>query len=1048
MKTLFQSILLCVSLAAGIKLSAQCTNSTQWPTSSVAINTGGSLVTISTCNYAGEYSVITGAAAGQTLQFTYSLSGGFITVRSGSVGGTVLASGNTPLTFNNTFTGTLYVHWNTNAACGTNSTCNTSTVQCTSCTAPPPPANDNCAGAIAFPAILNDGNCSTVTVNTAAATGTADPVCTGTEDDDVWYTFTTPAGVTSLLYTNTNISGNTDRVLQIYSGTCAGLTSIGCYDPESGTITGLTGNTTYYLRAYTWGSGVTSNFSLCLRTLPPPPANDNCAGAFPVVVNPDLNCTNVTAGTIAAATASTGPSSTCGTYDDDVWFSFVATATSHQIELLNITGGTTDLTHQVLSSCGAATALICSDPNTSTVTGLTIGQTYYIRVASWTSTTGQTSSFNVCVKTQPPPPTCPGGLGAGTVNIASLPYSATGLTNCGNGNNVTSTNATVCGSSSYYGGEDRTFIFTPTVSGVYDIVFTTTSTWSGLMLYAGCPFLGQGGTCVANAQSSTGNKTLNVNLTAGTTYYLVVDAFPSPTCHPSFDLSIAPAIPPCSAPGMPTASNIGSTSATVSWGAAMGATSYNLTVGTGASCPTGTNINLPNTSLNLTGLIPNTTYRVCVRTIACGGGAASDFVSTTFTTAPLPNDNCSGAITVSCNSTVSGSTVGATSDAGVGSCAAGTGGTPGNGIWYRLAGDGSQVALNLCASSYDTKVHVYSGSCGALTCVASNDDFCGLQSQVVFNTTPGLDYYILVNGFGTNTGAFSMNISCACGVSLGAPWTLYGIGGAVGQAIDNVCGGSIDISSNGASASLASDMMVFAGQTLCGNQTITVRVNNVTNDGFAGIMFREGSAAGARMVALKTQLTTSVIREVRSTTNGPKQLAQTPAPGHSWLRITRNGNFFTGFQSHNGVNWQQAFVVSLALPSCLEVGIFTQGPNVNTTSTAFFSNVGIGSSPLQAPVSGGDAQVAVAPLEFTLFPNPAQTEINVKMGEAFIGKQVTLQISNQLGQAVMVRKIGEVQNQLENILINDLPHGVYIMTLQAEGSERLTQKFVVGANKP
>jgi hypothetical protein len=1047
MKALFQSLLpACIALFMGVELSAQCTNIDQWPSSSVAINTAGGVVTISTCNYAGEYSVITGAVSGQTLQFTYSLTGGFITVRSGSVGGPVLASGNSPLSFNNTFTGTLYVHWNTDSACGSNATCSTTTVQCTSCTPPPPPANDDCAGAIAFPTIPNDGTCANATVTTVGATGTADPVCTGTEDDDVWFTFTTPAGVTSLLYTNTNISGNTDRVLQIYSGTCAGLTSIGCYDPESGTITGLAGSTTYRLRVYTWGTGVTTTFNLCLRTPPAAPANDNCAGAFPVAVNPGLTCTSVTAGTVASATASPGPTSSCGTYDDDVWFSFVATATTHLIELLNVTGSATDLTHQVLSSCGAATALVCSDPNTSTVTGLTIGQTYYIRVATFTSTPGQTTSFNVCVKTQPPPPTCPGGLGAGTVNIASLPYNGVGLTNCGNGNNITSANATVCGSTSYYGGEDRTFIFTPTVTGVYDIILTTASTWTGLMLYAGCPFLGQGGSCVAQSQSSTGNKTLNVNLTAGTTYYLVVDAFPSPSCHPSFNLSIASAIPPCTAPGTPMVSNISSNSATVSWAAAPGALTYDWTVGTGASCPTGTGANTAATSLSLSGLVPNTTYRVCVRTSTCGGGAASGYVTTTFTTAPLPNDACAGAITVSCGQTVNGSTVGALSDAAVGSCGIGTGGTPGNGVWYKLAGDGSQVTASLCASAYDTKIHVYSGSCAGLTCVASNDDACGLQSQVVFNTTAGVDYYILVNGFLSATGAFSLNIGCVCGAPLGTPWTTTNIGGAVGQSIDNVCGGSIDLQSNGFSSSLASDKLHFASQNLCGNQTMTVKVNNVTNGGFAGIMFRESTAAGSKLVAIKTQLGNFVHREIRTTTNGAKQTQQFMAIGHSWLRLERNGNTFIGYRSNNGMAWQQVFVVTALMTNCMEVGLFVEGVNVNATAQAVFSNVSIGSALLAAPA--GEIALDIHPLDFSLFPNPAQSEINVKMGEELIGKEVTIRISNQLGQTVLTRRLGEVQHPVENIQLSNLPDGMYIMTLQTEGIQSLTKKFIVGLNRP
>ncbi|MBK6409680.1 MAG: T9SS type A sorting domain-containing protein [Flavobacteriales bacterium] len=143
-------------------------------------------------------------------------------------------------------------------------------------------------------------------------------------------------------------------------------------------------------------------------TLAVPPANDNCGGAYGLTVNPDLACGTVTAGTIAAATASPESAAACsGTEDDDVWFSFVATATSHTISIINITGSTTDLYHSVWEGgCGSLTLVpgTCSDPNSSTPSGLSIGNTYFLRVYSWTSTPGQTSSFDVCIGTPPPPP--------------------------------------------------------------------------------------------------------------------------------------------------------------------------------------------------------------------------------------------------------------------------------------------------------------------------------------------------------------------------------------------------------------------------------------------------------------------------------------------------------------------------------------------------------------------------------------------------------------------------------------------------------------------
>lgn len=141
-----------------------CNNTTS--SGSATINTNGSVVTISSCSFAGEYSTINGAVAGQSLQFTSSVAGDIITVRSGTPGGPVVASGPTPLNFTNTFTGTLYAHWNT-PGCGSAFVCRTTTVQCTNCVLP------SCVAAPIFPTNGQIGICpiNTYTLSWPASTG-------------------------------------------------------------------------------------------------------------------------------------------------------------------------------------------------------------------------------------------------------------------------------------------------------------------------------------------------------------------------------------------------------------------------------------------------------------------------------------------------------------------------------------------------------------------------------------------------------------------------------------------------------------------------------------------------------------------------------------------------------------------------------------------------------------------------------------------------------------------------------------------------------------
>jgi len=296
------------------------------------------------------------------------------------------------------------------------------TTYCLDASVATPLANDDCNNAIAL-TVNADLNCGTVTPGTVVgATGSPDPTaetCFGTADDDVWYTFVATGTVHQVSLTN--VAGSTtDMYHSIYEqgAGCPGLgAEIICNDADISIISGLTPGNTYYVRVYTYTSttGQTSTFDVCVGTPPPPPANDDCGGAIALTVNPDLICGTVTAGSISSATGSPDPTAeTCfGTADDDVWYTFVATGTEHNISLTNVAGTVTDMYHSVYeqgAGCpGLGAEVICSDADNSSLTGLTIGNTYYVRVYTYTSTGGQLTSFDICVTT--PVPCAAGGAG-------------------------------------------------------------------------------------------------------------------------------------------------------------------------------------------------------------------------------------------------------------------------------------------------------------------------------------------------------------------------------------------------------------------------------------------------------------------------------------------------------------------------------------------------------------------------------------------------------------------------------------------------------------
>jgi len=226
---------------------------------------------------------------------------------------------------------------------------------------------------------------------------------------------------------------------------------------------------------------------------------------------------------------------------------------------------------------------------------------------------------------------------------------------------------------------------------------------------------------------------------------------------------------PCNSPAGVTVTGVTSNAATVNWTCTgctgtfiveYGPAATFTTPGTGATAGVGGTVINPATSPQaLTGLTPGTQYRVFVRQNCGAPGFSGNTVAVLFTTVPL-NDLCANAIPLSCGGApVTGTTGGATIDA-VGTCGT-TLGTAG-GVWYTIVGAGTDITVNTCSgTTYDSEIGVFTGSCGALTCVAGNDDFCGLQSSVTFSTTLGTTYYILVTGFGTATGPFTLTYTCA-----------------------------------------------------------------------------------------------------------------------------------------------------------------------------------------------------------------------------------------------------------------------------------------------
>lgn len=129
------------------------------------------------------------------------------------------------------------------------------------------------------------------------------------------------------------------------------------------------------------------------------------------------------------------------------------------------------------------------------------------------------------------------------------------------------------------------------------------------------------------------------------------------------------------------------------------------------------------------------------------------------------NDLCPDAIEVVCGDTVTGTTVGSTSNDDPGFCVTNPG-APGN--YYTFTGTGQIIEVSLCNSPFDTILQVFEGDCDALTCVDGNDDSCGTQSEVTFFSEIGVDYTFYVYGFDLSQGEYELSVNCVCDVTIDA----------------------------------------------------------------------------------------------------------------------------------------------------------------------------------------------------------------------------------------------------------------------------------------
>lgn len=428
---------------------------------------------------------------------------------------------------------------------------------------------------------------------------------------------------------------------------------------------GATGNGTITISSSQSNAGIL----LALRPFIPAPANDICSGAISITSN--TTCTTTTGSTLGATDNNETGDCTIGT-EEAVWYSFVAVASTHVITVDGAVG--IDPVLGVISACGSATTPIggaCIDATgdggieTRTLTGLTIGNTYYIQVYDyWGVNTN--NAFTICVTHTSPPTITSLGATSGCVG-SSLVINGTNLTGAtavtigGTAATITGNTATTVTVTVGTGTTGTIQVTTPGGSATSVATFTVNPLPANpgnptsnspqcnppgvTLTRTGTPPAGETWywQTVAGGTNTTNSGATFVATTTGT-YYLRAQN-DATGCWSAGSGSLAITITPSlsAVAGTPAPTNAatgicyagGSTLTDLTWNAVAGATSYDVYFGAG-SLPGTAIANVATNSYTLGTLNANTTYywQVVPRN-ACGATSGTP-ATWTFTTSNAP----------------------------------------------------------------------------------------------------------------------------------------------------------------------------------------------------------------------------------------------------------------------------------------------------------------------------------------------------------------------------------------------------------------------------
>lgn len=592
-------------------------------------------------------------------------------------------------------------------------------------------------------------------------------------NDGLWYTIVGDGN--NIKFTVTPTEGF-DIQLGIFSGICGGLECVGNADAglegytETYTILNSVAGAKYYINVGAYNDEEDKpegNFTIDVKNVVTP-VNDSCTNPIAITTFPYFHEQT----DAVEATNNEGIIEACGDnlMNDGVWYSVEGNGNN----LVVTVDPEDNFDPQLGIYSGSCNDLICEGTadngnqggnETVIINNSVVGVTYYINIGHFADTDHPEGNFTIDVKSFAPlvNDSC-----ASAIAIDSLPYSYTQTDGFLSTNNEGFIE--VCSDGEMNDG----LWYTVIGDGNYIKITVTPEPDSGnfnpkIGVYSGDCFNLE---CIGSADHNYYGEAetyLILNSVVGLAYYINIGGPESyDTAEGNFTINVQSQVGPAAVPDCVSgviypadqSVDIPTGSVTFSWEAPTTGTvvdSYDVYRSTSSTIMPYNlvgNFTTNSATVSINGYNTIIYWKVIAKNLAGDAIACSTWSFTTVAPPPAPaNDACSTAtvITTFPFSDQLDAVSATNNDGSVTAC----GVTTNDGIWYKVTGNGSDIAISATTVGWDGRLSVYTGSCGEFTCYGTKDSAGtnGTELVVITDSELGTVYYMNIGYWGADDAA-------------------------------------------------------------------------------------------------------------------------------------------------------------------------------------------------------------------------------------------------------------------------------------------------------